>query len=215
MSQKSNYVTKTPTTQQKSNYVTDIQSQSRHPMSVQTPDVSPDIRCQSRHLMSFQTPDVSPDTRCQSRHQMSIQTPDVNPDTRCQSRHPMSVQRPDVNPSPRCQSRYPMSIQVPDVRPEDVPPRPGFRSTLGAGDVLPTFFLGKLRSAITHQMCGVFDPVSFEKNGGASPPVLAVGPDWLDLDFFSRPKIRGPDSDFGAPRQKSEISSNLGALGAP
>ena len=63
-------------------------------------------------------------------------------------------------------------------------PLPGFRSTLGAGDVLAHFFPGKFQSAITHQMCGVFDPVSFDKNDGASPPVLVVGPDWLDLDFF-------------------------------
>ena len=72
-----------------------------------------------------------------------------------------------------------------------MPPRPGFRSTLGAGDVSPHFFPGKFQSAITRQKCRVFDPVSFEKNVGASPPVLAVGPDWPDLDFFCQPKIRG------------------------
>ena len=44
---------------------------------------------------------------------------------------------------------------------------------------------------MTHQKCRVFDPVSFDKNDGASLPVLVVGPDWPDLDFFFRPKIRG------------------------
>ena len=40
-------------------------------------------------------------------------------------------------------------------------------------------------------MCGLFDPVSFDKNDGASLPDHAMGPDWLDLDFFFRPNIWG------------------------
>ena len=75
------------------------------------------------------------------------------------------------------------------VRPQGSPPRPGFRSTLGAGDVLAHFlFPGKFQSPVTHQKCRVFDPVSFDKDDGASLPVLAVGPDWPDLDFFFDPK---------------------------
>ena len=97
----------------------------RHPIPVQTPDVSPDIRCQSRHPIPVQTSDTSPDTRCQSRHPipvqtsdpqsrhpMSVQTPDVSPDIRPQSRHQMSVQTSVVIPDTRCQSRHPLSVQT-------------------------------------------------------------------------------------------------------
>ena len=48
------------------NRLPDTRSQSRHPMSVQTPDVSPGIRCHSRHPMSVQTPVVSPDSQIPS-----------------------------------------------------------------------------------------------------------------------------------------------------
>ena len=61
-------------------------------------------------------------------------------------------------------------------------------------------------------MCRVFDPVSFDKNDGASPPVLAVGPDWPDLDFFFSTKNPGSDSDCGA---LAKIRPRLGSAAGP
>ena len=138
----------------------------------------------------------------------------------------MSVQTPNVNPDTRCQSKSPMSVQTPDV-----PLRPGFRSTLGAGDVLAHFFPGKIQSPVTHQKCRVFDPVSLDKNAGASPPVLVVGPDWPDLDFFFDPesevripilarpakrvRFRRTWGPLGPHRAHVGAAAPLGALGAP
>ena len=53
----------------------------------------------------------------------------------------------------------------------------------------------------------------FDKNDEASPPVLAVGPDWLDLDFFFDPKIRGRIPILARPAKRVRIRRTWGPLG--
>ena len=65
------------------------------------------------------------------------------------------------------------------------------------------FFLLQLQSAITHQKSTLFDPGEIEKNEGASPPVLVVGPDWLDLDLFSNTCFRGWFQIWGSAQKRA------------
>ena len=74
---------------------------------------------------------------------------------------------------------------------------------------------------MTGQMKALFDPAVFEKNGGAGLPVLAVGPDWLDLVAFLNSLLKGrfrilnsaenahPDFEFC---RKRRTPAGLGAL---